>query len=357
MFKKFALIAAIGLALGACASAPEPASVPAPAAPAAAQPAKPNDAQNRAAALVKGEMGDAAKPAVPGDTPAPAPGAAPAAPTITTAEPAAPAALEELTPKEKQFFENYLKRLKYLVVIKENPNITEFQAKSIITKANEYLLKQGYDVVNFDQLAKVTADQQTAYQAEAGAGMSLTQFIAQKLGADVYVELDVVPRAWTDGTKHYGEANYTVGMFDPSTAEQLGSVAYRSDRSLSNSNPEDALINALVASVAQFMPRVVKDANQVLRNRYSNGIRYQLILQSTPDARAVSTFRRSLRSRVREIVAGPSAADQTTMDVYLFGSITDLEDACYSAFEKTAGMESAYWVYTRGKTITFNTGN
>jgi hypothetical protein len=33
-----------------------------------------------------------------------------------------------------------------------------------------------------------------------------------------------------------------------------------------------------------------------------------------------------------------------------------LEDACYAAFEKTPGMENAYWVYTRGKTITFNSG-
>jgi hypothetical protein len=53
---------------------------------------------------------------------------------------------------------------------------------------------------------------------------------------------------------------------------------------------------------------------------------------------------------------GPSAADQATMDVYLFGSLSDLEDACYAAFERTPGLESAYQVYSRGKTLTFNSG-
>lgn len=305
-------------------------------------------ARERAQSLITGESGEAAGTAG---------GSAPAAAASPEASPAeAPSAPAELSAKEKQFIENYFKRLKYMVVAKEGAAMDDFQARSVITKANEYLLRQGFDVVNYDQLMKNMDDQRTAYEAEAGESMSLVQYIAQKLGADVYVELDAVSRAWSEGGKHYGEANFTASMFDPSTAELLGAVSYRTDRSLSTSSSQDALLNALVAGTAQFMPRIVRDSTTVLKNRYANGVRYQLVLQKTPDSRAVSAFRRNLRSRVREIVMGPSAADQTTMDIYVFGSISDLEDACYTAFEKTAGMENAYWVYTRGKTLTFNTG-
>lgn len=313
-----------------------------------------SEARNRAQELITGEK-PGAQPSTPtnGST---ADSTETASPGLTTAETPQEAAGPELSPKEKQFFENYLKRLKYMMVVKEDSAVSEFQKRSILTKGNEVLLKQGYDVIQYDQLLKNIEDQRAAYEAEAGASMSITQYIAQKLGADVYVELDCTPRAFTENNRHYGEANFIASMYDPSTAELLGSVTFRTDRSISPSSQDDALLNAITAGTAQLMPRIIRDSTNVLRNRYANGIRYQIIIQRTPDSRTVATFRRNLRSRVREIVMGPSAADQTTMDVYFFGSLSDLEDACYSAFEKTPGMESAYWVYTRGKTITFNTG-
>jgi len=315
-----------------------------------------SEARNKAQELITGE-----KPAGPSETAvnsAPAGGNSGTAesPALTTAQPQTEETAPELSPKEKQFFENYLKRLKYMMVVKEGASVNEFQKRSILTKGNEVLLKQGYDVIQYDQLLKNIEDQRSAYEAEAGASMSITQYIAQKLGADVYVELDCIPRSSTENNRHYGEANFTANMYDPSTAELLGSVTFKTDRSISTSSQDDAVLNAITAGTAQLMPRIIRDSTNVLRNRYANGIRYQVIIQRTPDSRAVATFRRNLRARVREIVMGPSAADQTTMDVYLFGSLSDLEDACYSAFEKTPGMESAYWVYTRGKTITFNTG-
>ncbi len=356
-----AAIITAALFFTSCASAPAPAPASQEIAQAAVSPAAPttSSARARAEELVKGEMGTP-KPA----TASPAPTSAatdsataePAEDVITTTTEEEEVAIG-ITAKEKQFFEAYLKRLKYMMVLKEGSGVTDFQARMILTKGNEHLLKQGYDVVHYDQVQKNMEDQRTAYEAEAGQAMSLTQYIAQKLGADVYVELDAVPRSFSDGNKHYGEANFAANMYDPSTAELLGSITYRTDRSFSTSSEDDALLNALTAGTAQFMPRIIKDSTTVLRNRYANGIRYQLILQSTADSRAVSTFRRNIRSRVREIVMGPSAADQTVMDVYMFGTLADLEDACYLAFEKTPGMESAYWVYTRGKTITFNTGN
>lgn len=339
--------------LASCVSSPAPAPQQEEK-PAATAPK--SDARNRAQELITGEKPASQSSGTTGTAPTATTPASTTNPALTTAEAPKDEAPPELSPKEKQFFENYLKRLKYMMIVKDGAAVTEFQKRSMLTKGNEVLLKQGYDVVQYDQLLKNIEDQRAAYEAEAGASMSITQYIAQKLGADVYVELDCVPRSSTENNRHYGEANFTANMYDPSTAELLGSVTFRTDRSISTSSQEDALLNALTAGTAQLMPRIIRDSTTVLRNRYANGIRYQVIIQRTPDSRAVSTFRRNLRSRVREIVMGPSAADQTIMDVYFFGSLSDLEDACYSAFEKTPGMESAYWVYTRGKTITFNTG-
>ncbi|WP_304224169.1 DUF6175 family protein [Gracilinema caldarium] len=351
-YKMFLPLAAI-FWLVSCVSSPAPAPQQEEK-PAATAPK--SDARNRAQELITGEKPASQSSGTTGTAPEATTTASTTNPALTTAEAPKDEAPPELSPKEKQFFENYLKRLKYMMVVKDGAAVTEFQKRSMLTKGNEVLLKQGYDVVQYDQLLKNIEDQRAAYEAEAGASMSITQYIAQKLGADVYVELDCVPRSSTENNRHYGEANFTANMYDPSTAELLGSVTFRTDRSISTSSQEDALLNALTAGTAQLMPRIIRDSTTVLRNRYANGIRYQVIIQRTPDSRAVSTFRRNLRSRVREIVMGPSAADQTIMDVYFFGSLSDLEDACYSAFEKTPGMESAYWVYTRGKTITFNTG-
>jgi len=310
-------------------------------------PQEKSESRKQAQSLVTGE--DKTPP-----SPAPASAAPGAVPAASSDEAAVPSGL---SPNETQYLDGYLKRLKYMMVLKEGTVLDEFQTKSVITKGNEYLLRQGFDVVSYDQLLKNMEDQRSAFEAEVGQSMTLTQYIAQKLGADVYVELDVLPRAWSEGGRHYGEAAFTANMFDPSTAELLASVPYKSDRSFSNTSDQDALLNALVAGTAQFMPRIARDSTAVIRNRYANGIRYQVIVQKTPDARVVSVFRRNLRSRVREIQSGSSAADQTLMDVYLFGPLSDLEDACYAAFEKTPGMENAYTVYTRGKSITFNSGN
>ncbi len=350
------LVAALFLS---CASAPEsPAAVPAAppdAGPAGTAPER-SAARTRAQDLVTGDK----SPTAANRSPEAASEAAPE-PTETETSPPRPSGAAEGAPglsgAERAFLDGYIKRLKYMMVMKEGVPLDEFQQRMILTKGNEHLLKQGFDVVHYDQLRKNMEDQRTAYEAEAGESMSLTQFIAQKLGADVYVELDSAPRAWSDGGRHFGEANFSANMFDPSTAELLGSVTFRTDRSLSTSSQEDALLNALVAGTAQFMPRVVRDSTSVLRNRTANGIRYQVILQKTADPRTTSTFRRNLRPHVRDIVMGPSAADQTIMDVYLFDSMSVLEDACYASFGKTPGMENAYWVYTRGKTITFNTGS
>jgi len=331
----FSLLVASALFFS-CASAPSASSGKQSAATKSESSEK-SESRIRAQEIVSGDNAKAA--------PAPAPEASPAD------------AAAAISPKDQQYLDGYLKRLKYMMVVSEGSALNEFQARSVVTKGNEYLLRQGFDVVSWDQLQKNMEDQRTAFESEAGESMTLVQYIAQKLGADVYVELNAVPRAWTEGARHYGEAAFTANLFDPSTAELLASVTFKTDRSLSNSSPDDALLNALVAGTAQFMPRVARDSTSVLRNRYANGIRYQLTIQKTPDSRVVSVFRRNLRSRVREIQSGPSAADQTLFDVYLFGPISELEDACYAAFEKTPGMENAYAVFTRGKSITFNSGN
>lgn len=358
----FIPVAALLLFAASCTSTPEPA----PAAPVEEQKPKKNSARLRAEELITGRT--ASDDTTAGGNAKTATGVAPASDAtsaakdeedkgdVITTETESEGFTDEISADEKRFFERYLQRMKYLVMFKEGTAVPEAQVKAIVAKANQLLLGKGFDVVQYEQLLKNMEDQRTAYEAEAGASMSIIQYLAQKMGADVYVEVEATPESWTEGSRHYGEARFSVNMYDPSTAELLGSVAYRSDRSVSTTSKMDAQQNALVFSMGQIMDRVIRDSGNLMRMRYSNGIRYQVAIQRTPDSRAISALRRALRSRFREVRMGNSAADQTNLEVYFFGDIFDVQDTLEMVFERTPGFENTYWVYNRGKTIVFNTG-
>ena len=86
------------------------------------------------------------------------------------------------------------------------------------------------------------------------------------------------------------------------------------------------------------------------------GIRYDLLVLNTPDPRMMSDFRRKLKRKVRSVKTVSASAEQTVYQVYLIGSIEDLEDTVYDVSETIPGFEGMERVYFRGKSITFTTG-
>lgn len=345
MLRKLAVLCLVVL-LASCASAPPPAS----------QSTNPGS-DSRAKALVQGGLdAGAPAPAPAPSAPAPAAGASPASALAPAQADAPPPPPGQLTPEEQAFLQNYLSRLNYMVYYSEDAKLEPRLAKIAVSQANRYLIEQmGLSVIDFDQIERNKKDQQAAYQSETGGSIDLIQYLAQKLNADVYVELDFSVSSETRDGKFYASAQGTMKIYDTSTAALLGSVAFMSQPAFSPSSMDAAVANAIAASVWTAMPKMTSQAKELIKNSLSRGVRYELLVQNTPDARALSNFRRSLAKKLREVEQVSYSPAETKFYLYSFQGRDKVEDAVYDA-APAAGLADIYLVYMRGKSFTFNSG-
>jgi hypothetical protein len=333
LIKVATLFAALALATS-CASTP---SAPT----SAAKPAD-NASKDRAKALVQGG-GDAGSAA-----PAPA---QPAAPASADQPPPAPG---QLTPEEQAFLQTYLSRLNYMVYYNEDSKIDPKMAKIAVSQANRYLIeKLGLSVMDFDQIEKNKKDQQTAYQSETGGSIDLIQYLAQKFNADVYVEIDFNLTNETRDAKFYSSAQGSMKIFDTSTATLLGSVVLSSQTAFSPNSADAASTNAIASTVWVAMPKMIDQSKELLKNSLSRGVRYEIVIQKTPDSKQISQLRRALAKKVREVEQVSYSAGTTKLYLYTFMKADKIEDAMYEA-GSAAGMNDLNLVYSRGKSFTFD---
>jgi hypothetical protein len=349
------LIAAgfIGL-LVSCVSAPPPKEPQAPATAKSQAPAKVDSqaGKDRAVALVQGggsTAGTSSSTAT--GTPAPA-----ASATATASADSPPPLPGVMTPEEEAFLNNHLARLQYMVYYDESAGITTQSAKTAVNQANRFLLeKLGLSVVDFDQIEKNKKDQRSAYQSETGGSIDLIQFIAQKYNADVYVEISFTTTPSASGGKFYATAQGSMKIFDTSTAQLLGSVAFQSPQVMSTTSQDAAVNNAVAASVWSAMPKMTDQTKVLVKNSMSRGLRYEILIQNTPDSRQISNLRRGLAKVVREVEQISYSPAETRLALYSFKNKDKIEDSVYDAADK-AGLLDMYLVYSRGKTFTFNSG-
>ncbi|MBL8967280.1 MAG: hypothetical protein JNG85_09735 [Spirochaetaceae bacterium] len=350
MHTKLFPIAALALAalLASCASAPPPAPPPAPApgAPASGDSAS----KDRAKALVQG--GYDAGAAIP--APSPAPGTGATASSASADQPPPPPG--QLTAEEQAYLQNYLGRLNYMVYYNDDAKLEPRLAKIAVSQANRFLIEQqGLSVIDFDQIEKNKKDQQAAYQSETGGSIDLIQYLAQKFNADVYVELDFAVTSETRDGKFYASAQGSMKIFDTSTAALLGSVAFMSQPAFSPSSMDAAVANAIAASVWTAMPKMTAQAKELLKGSLSRGVRYEVVIQKTPDSKQVSALRRALAKKVREVEQVSYSPNETKLYLYTFQGRDKVEDAMYDA-GSAAGLNDLNLVYSRGKSFTFNSG-
>jgi len=264
---------------------------------------------------------------------------------------------DEATEEEKQVIRRYVNNMTYMVYFSEEAEEQQrFLMESAVGIANEYLASQTIETVNLDQIKKIKEDQKFAYEEEMGQEVSLIQWIAQKLNADVYVEIDAAVESETQGDRHFGTANITLDFFESSTGRQLASVTRRSQRAVSNVSQEDAVLNALKSTIYKSMPRAVDQAKSYMAKELATGIKYEVTIINTPDARVMSEFRRNMRRRVKDISTVSQSAEETKYEIRLIGSIERLEDAVYDVADTVPGLEGITQVYLRGKSITFESG-
>ena len=316
VIKASAAIAAIVLIIS-CASAPAPKA-------ASAQPAQ-SASSDRAKAIVQGG-GEAGSPAAAAVQPAPA------QPTpATSADQPAPAQ-GQLTPDEQAYLQNYLARLNYMVYYNEDSKIDPKLAKIAVSQANRYLFeKLGLSVIDFDQIEKNKKDQQTAYESETGGSIDLIQYLAQKFNADVYVEMDFALTNETRDSKFYASAQGSMKIYDTSTATLLGSVVLSSQTAFSPDSADAAATNAIASTVWQAMPKMIDQSKELLKNSLTRGIRYEVIIQKTPDSKQVSQLRRALAKKIREVEQVSYSPSSTKLYLYTFQKGDKVEDAMYDA--------------------------
>ena len=263
----------------------------------------------------------------------------------------------EPTPAEKKFIARYLNNMTYMVYFHDQATEDPFYMKAAVGIANEYLTSNAMEAIDLEQVDKLKKDQQRVYEEETGESISMIQWIAQKLNADVYVEIDGKTTGETSAGKYYGQANITLKGFEASTGRLLGSQPWNSPRTFSTASEQAARINALQTSVYKAMPIVLDQAKAYMAKALANGIKYELAIQGSSDAKAMSDFRRKLRRQVRDVATVSQTAEETKYNVFLLGSVEDLADEVLDVAEGIPGLEGMYQVVLRGKSVTFNTGN
>ena len=263
---------------------------------------------------------------------------------------------EELTAEEKRIIARYVNNMTYMVYFNEEASEDPFYMKAAVGIANEYLASNALEAIDYEQVEKLKKDQQMVYEEETGESISIIQWIAQKLNADVYVEIDGRTSGETSGDRYYGQANITLKGFEAATGRLLGSQPWNSPRTFSTSSEQAARINALQTSVYKAMPIVIDQAKAYMAKALQNGIKYELVVQNTQDPRVMSDFYRKMRRKVRDMSTISQTAEESRYSVYLIGSVEDLVDIVYDVADTVAGLEGMYQVVLRGKSVTFNTG-
>ncbi len=258
--------------------------------------------------------------------------------------------------KNLQFLNNYIENMTYMVFDAEESDADRFLLKAAVETGNAFLLKQGYRAIDSKEVEKLKKDNALIYQESTDEGMSAIQLIAQKLNADVYMEIDAVTEGGYETSGYYGSAKITLKIFNPSTGELLGSVPYTSQKTFSRVSSYDAQSNAIQSAVNKALPMAVDQAKILLAKAYSRGIRYEIIINETPDSKSMARFRKALNGNVNDIKTLYQSSAQTKYAVSFFGTIDDLEAVIYDTADSVPGFENIKLVMLRGKTLTFKSG-
>ncbi len=266
----------------------------------------------------------------------------------------------KLTKDEEAFVKKYVDKMSFLVYQVEGTDEEPKYLKGGISAANDYLVSNGRKTFDLAQVEKLKEDQALVHEEATGESLSITQWIAQKLNADVYIELDGLTKGSTEaGSKYYGSANIQMKAYEASTGDLVGSVVYNTtSRTISKISEDDARLLAMQSTVrAKVMPELFKQINdKMVENLKNHGIRYEVIIQNPPADRVMTRLWSKLKAKIRSYDSVSQSKSESKFSVYYIGTIDDLKAEFYDAVESVPELESMEAVMSRGKSITFNSG-
>lgn len=185
----------------------------------------------------------------------------------------------------------------------------------------------------------------------------MIQWIAGKLNADIYIEVSVDTNSSTKGGKYYGSASVSLKNYDSSTGSGRGTAFYQTiPPALSMVSEADAVNNAVASATYNAIRKAVQQAQGYTEKELVNGLKYDLVIQNTPDSRLMRDFMKKLQRKVKSVKRISTSSEETKYEVRIIGRIEDLEDIVYDTADSIPGMEGLALVYQRGSSITFDSG-
>ena len=264
---------------------------------------------------------------------------------------------DKATPEEIALIDEIIGNLTFMVYYDEDSATDPFLAKTAVGMANRYLSENGMEYVDLGQIERIKKDQAAAYEDETGQAVSMIQWIAGKLNADIYIEIVVDANSNTKSNRYYGSASVSLKNFDASTAAGRGSSYYQTvPPAMSTVSEDDALNNAVASATFNAIKKAVDQARSYTQKELTQGIKYDLVIQNTFDSRLMRNFMKKMERKVKSIKRISTSPEETKYDVRLIGRIEDLEDLVYDVSEGLPGLEGMSLVYQRGNSITFDSG-
>jgi hypothetical protein len=264
---------------------------------------------------------------------------------------------EKVDPQQAEIIREIVDNMTYMVYFNENTEDDPFLARTAVGMANKYLSQQGMDYVDMERIEQIKEDETDAYEAETGQSVSILQWIAGKLNADIYIEVSVDSNTEQRDGNYYASASVSMKNFDASTGSGRGSAYYQTiPPAMSTVSEEDALNNAVASATYKATEEAIKQAENFTQKELRRGIQYRLVVQNSFDSRVMRDFAERLGRKVENVQRVSYSPEETVYEVRLIGRITELEDIIYDTAETVDGLEGMYLVYQRGNSITFNSG-
>jgi hypothetical protein len=277
---------------------------------------------------------------------------------VNTAEDksAAQVVASEVTAEELEIISRYIDGLTYMVYFNEEIVADSAMARSAVVSANRYLDENGYDFIDLARLELILEEQEAVYEEETGKAVSMLQWVAHKLNADIYIELSLDTSSTSDGQLHYGTADISLNCYVASTGEDRGGAAAKTDPAVFSKVSVDAAVSGAVNSVVfKGMKAAVDEAEEQSARAVSHGFKYILTITTT-NVEIIDDFEKNLERGSKSVKRISFSPEESVFEVYLIGDIADLEDIVFYAAGRVPGLEGMMLVMQRGKSIIFDTG-
>jgi hypothetical protein len=263
-----------------------------------------------------------------------------------------------LTEEQAEFVKRYINKMVYMVYFSEDADQNETYMNSAVNKANSFLIENNLTAIDLDQVEQLKEEQALAYEEQTGLSESIIQWLANKLNADIYIEIYLETTSSTQiGGKHYGTAVVEIKAYETSTAVLMGSASFStSEHEYSTISRENAVYTAIELAINNTMPELIEQVKMNMRNSAVSGIRYEIIIQNPLGDRIMSNFWEKLSHHVEDIQSISQSEQEIHYNIWYIGSMVELKSLIYNITETISGLQNMEMVYSRGKSITFHTG-